>query len=117
MGAATSIWRGFLLLMPQLTYTPVDPKERIVLIHTLREVGAMGNKRLQFSERRYKEDMPRVPFKDSNGATITECRRRIPDRRIANIQSEWLDVEKIDIHQRSPVLHSGLTSTTQVSQI
>jgi len=51
----------------------------------------MRNKRLQFSERRYKEDMPKVPFKDSNGATIHECRRRIPDRRIANIQSEWFD--------------------------
>ena len=29
--------------------------------------------------------MPRVPFKDSNGATITRCRRKIPDRRIGYI--------------------------------
>jgi hypothetical protein len=30
----------------------------------------MTNKRFQFSDRWQKEDMPRVPFKDSNGATI-----------------------------------------------
>ena len=51
----------------------------------------MENKRFQFGDRRRKEDMPRVPFKDSHGATITECRRKIPDRRIGNIQAEWID--------------------------
>ena len=48
----------------------------------------MSKKRYQFSDRRYKKDMPRVPFKDSNGATIKECRRKIPDRRIGNIQDK-----------------------------
>jgi len=57
----------------------------------------MRNKRLEFSDRRHEENMPRVPFKDSNGATIKECRRKIPDRRIANIQVEWLDSEWIEI--------------------
>ena len=61
-----------------------------VLTHTLREVGTMTIKRTQFSDRRHDYDMPKVPFKDSNGATITECRRRIPDRRINNIQAEWI---------------------------
>ena len=51
----------------------------------------MGHKRTLFRERRHKEDMPRVPFKDSHGATIKECRRKIPDRRIGNIQAEWVD--------------------------
>jgi hypothetical protein len=48
----------------------------------------MKNKRFQFGDRRYNNDMPRVPFKDSHGATINECRRKIPDRRRDNIQGE-----------------------------
>ena len=59
----------------------------------------MINKRSEFGERRQDKDMPRVPFKDSHGATITECRRQIPDRRLNNIQAEWLDTEWIDISQ------------------
>jgi hypothetical protein len=51
----------------------------------------MRNKRSKFSNRRHKNDMPGVPFKDSNGATIEDCRRKIPDRRINNIQAEWVD--------------------------
>ena len=50
----------------------------------------MKNKRFQFGDRRQNNDMLRVPFKDSNGATINECRRKIPDRRIYNIQAEWV---------------------------
>jgi len=50
----------------------------------------MKNKRFQFGDRRQNNDMPGVPFKDSNGATINECRRKIPDRRIYNIQAEWV---------------------------
>ena len=56
----------------------------------------MRNKRLQFSDRRHNNDISKVPFKDSNGATITDCRRKIPDRRIGNIQAEWID--EIVIH-------------------
>ncbi|MEN8206460.1 MAG: hypothetical protein ABFS24_10660 [Pseudomonadota bacterium] len=40
--------------------------------------------------------MPRVPFKDSTGTTIRECRRKILDRRIGNIQAEWIDTEWVD---------------------
>ena len=53
--------------------------------------GTMGNKRFQFGDRRQNDVMPRVPFKDSNGTTIKECRRKIPDRRINNIQAEWIN--------------------------
>ena len=45
----------------------------------------MITRRAQFSKRRQHESMPRVPFKDSMGATINEDRRKIPDRRINNI--------------------------------
>ena len=51
----------------------------------------MRNKRSEFSNRRQNDEMPRVPFKDSNGATISECRRKLPDRRMIKIQGEWVD--------------------------
>jgi hypothetical protein len=51
----------------------------------------MNNKRSQRNERRQYTAMPRFPFKDSNGATIKECRRKIPDRRTGNIQVEWIN--------------------------
>ena len=51
----------------------------------------MRNKRFQFSNRRQNKDMPTVPFKDSNGATIKECRRMIPDRRINSMHGEWIE--------------------------
>ena len=51
----------------------------------------MENKRFQFGDRREKEDMPKVPFKDSNGVIIKECRRKLPCRRINRIQGEWID--------------------------
>jgi hypothetical protein len=35
--------------------------------------------------------MPGVPFKDSRGVTITECRRKIFDRRIHGIQAMWIE--------------------------
>ena len=59
----------------------------------------MINKRSEFGERRQDKDMSRVPFKDSHGATIKGCRRKIPDRRIGNIQAEWLDTKWIDTYQ------------------
>lgn len=49
------------------------------------------NKRFQIGDRRQDREMPRIPFKDSNGVTVTECRRRIPDRRLGNIHVEWVD--------------------------
>jgi hypothetical protein len=51
----------------------------------------MENKRFQFGDRRENNGMPRVPFKDSNGVTIKECRRKIPERRMLNMQVEWID--------------------------
>ena len=66
-----------------------------VLTYTLRGLGTMIKKRSEFGERRQDKDMPRVPFKDSHGATIKGCRRKIPDRRIGNIQAEWFDTKWI----------------------
>ena len=51
----------------------------------------MKHKRLLFSDRRLGKDMPTVPFKDSNGATIMECRRLIPDRRMNSKHGEWIE--------------------------
>ena len=57
----------------------------------------MENKRFQFVDRRQNEGrrqnnvMPSFPFKDSSGATIRECRRKTPDRRIDNIQVNRID--------------------------
>ena len=51
------------------------------------ELEHMKNKRVQFGDRRQKDGMHTIPFKDSNGATIKGCRRKIPDRRINNINA------------------------------
>jgi hypothetical protein len=51
----------------------------------------MGNERCQFGDRREKNEMLHVPFKDSNGKLIPGCRRRIPERCLHNIQAEWIN--------------------------
>ena len=53
--------------------------------------GTMKNKRFQSGDRRQSDDKPRAPFKDSNGKLILGCRRTLPDRRINNLQAEWID--------------------------
>ena len=40
--------------------------------------------------------MLRIPFKDTNGATIEECRSKVSDRHIHNNQVEWIDTERIE---------------------
>ena len=50
-------------------------------------------RRIQVADRRHNIDMPKVPFKDSNGATITRNRRKIIDRRLSNLRRDWLDRE------------------------
>lgn len=55
---------------------------------TARGTVTMREKRSEASDRRHIKNMPRVPFKDSHGTTIKEGRRKIPDRRIGNIQTE-----------------------------
>jgi hypothetical protein len=62
------------------------------ITHILWEGGFVRNKRLMFGDRRQGKPMPRVPFKDSDGATIKENRRKIPDRRAGNIQVNWSDM-------------------------
>ena len=51
----------------------------------------MRDKRFRLRDRRQDMAMPKVPFKDSGGATIKENRRAIPDRRLHNIRAEWID--------------------------
>ncbi len=62
----------------------------------------MENRRFQFMDRRQdmgmyidrREDMgmPKVPFKDSNGASIRADRRKISNRRLDDINFEWSDI-------------------------
>ena len=53
--------------------------------------GDMKDNRLRKNDRRQNKGMPSFPFKDGRGATIRECRRNIPERRINNLQAEWID--------------------------
>lgn len=54
-------------------------------------VEAVTKKRFRRGDRRQNADMPKVPFKDSNGATTRGCRRASLDRRMGNIEAEWID--------------------------
>ena len=51
----------------------------------------MKNKRIRKDDRRQNKVIPNFPFKDSSGATIRACRRKTPERRINNIQADWID--------------------------
>ena len=51
----------------------------------------MKHKRFLFSDRRLKNDMPEVPFTDSDGVAVRVCRRMLPDRRINSIHDEWIE--------------------------
>jgi hypothetical protein len=51
----------------------------------------MHNRTFQIYDRRRDTNMPAVPFRDSNGLTIHEDRRKTPDRRLNNIQAEWVN--------------------------
>ncbi len=51
----------------------------------------MKDNRRRPDDRRRNNVMPNFPFKDSSGATIRQCRRKIPDRRINNIQVNQID--------------------------
>ena len=55
------------------------------------EGGAMENRRFHFMDRRQDRAMPKVPFKDSDGATIRANRRKISNRRLDDINLEWRD--------------------------
>ena len=51
----------------------------------------MENKRFQVGGRRENNVIPNFPFKDSNGVTVKECRRKIPGRRMIMIHGKWID--------------------------
>jgi carbon storage regulator len=48
------------------------------------EKQAMSNRRLRLVDRRQSNAVSEVAFRDSNGATVKESRRKVPDRRISN---------------------------------
>ena len=53
--------------------------------------GEMPDSSFQVYDRRRGIGMPAVPFRDSNGLTIYEDRRKTPDRRLNNAQAEWVN--------------------------
>jgi hypothetical protein len=56
-----------------------------------KKVETMKPAEIQPGSRRRFNGMPQFPFKDSNGATIRECRRRVPDRRIDRDHAERIN--------------------------
>ena len=42
-------------------------------------------------DRRQINNMARIPFKDSNGVIISECRRKLPYQRISNTQAKRIN--------------------------
>ena len=62
----------------------------VVINHSYSGAGTVRNKRVLLADRRHNSDMSRVPFKDSHGATIKECRRKILNRRINYIKADWI---------------------------
>lgn len=52
------------------------------------EKRTIRDRRFRLGDRRQNNIMPNIPFKDNNGATIMESRRKIPDRRIGNTHTE-----------------------------
>jgi hypothetical protein len=57
--------------------------------------GAMDNRRFHFMDRRQDRGMPKVPFKDSDGATIRENRRKISNRRLDDVNVEWFGIRSM----------------------
>ena len=50
----------------------------------------MKNNRLQNNDRRQSKVTLNFPTKDSHGAIIKQCRRKVPNRRIDYIKAEWI---------------------------
>jgi hypothetical protein len=47
----------------------------------------MRERRINTEDRRQRSEMPRAPFKDSDGNTVVLDRRYFPDRRISHIDN------------------------------
>lgn len=54
----------------------------------------MDDKRIRPYDRRRSIDTPEVPFRDRHGNLIKHDRRKLPDRRVNNIEVEWIDDEE-----------------------
>ena len=51
----------------------------------------MHNRHCQPGDRRKDENTRAMPFRDGSGTVIREDRRKLPDRRLNNIQAEWVN--------------------------
>ena len=75
--------------------------EAFLYAHSLGGVDMKNNIRRP-GDRRLSGGTPSFPLECSNGVTIMECRRKIPDRRINDIQVEWLDETVIALGVTEP---------------
>ena len=66
----------------QHSLLPIRDIVLLVLYLFWQEGGAMENRRFHSNDRRQYMGMPKVPFKDSTGATINANRRRTSSRRL-----------------------------------
>jgi hypothetical protein len=53
------------------------------------------DKRNSLEDRRHNIDKPKTPLKDNYGVAIVDDRRKTPDRRINNIEVEWVEEGEI----------------------
>ena len=49
----------------------------------------MDDKRIRTDDRRQNATMPPLPFRDSSGRLVEQCRRHAPDRRTGGLEDEW----------------------------
>ena len=73
-----SLIRKCVLLLNTSTYEEREKNKGEKRVKTRREFG----------KRRQNDDMPSFPFMDDHGVLVKENRRKIPDRRIAQITPE-----------------------------
>jgi hypothetical protein len=73
----------------------IKPAVDLPICHgDLQETITMDDKRIRPYDRRRRIDTPEVPFRDSRGEIIKHDRRKTPDRRVNNIEVEWIDDEE-----------------------
>lgn len=65
------------------------------LLHLVHKMK-INDKRDSPEDRRHDMDTPKTPFNDKNGIAVIRDRRIAPDRRINNIEVEWIEEGEIN---------------------
>ena len=75
------------------TLTTAEMEQLLKRVGGVRAANRSGKQticRRSLKDRRSWSNSQTIPFIDANGTEVTEDRRRIPDRRINNIEVEWM---------------------------